>query len=327
MIEQRLDQTSSIGAAWPPTEATHERIRGFYERALVADQVTESFIEQFEGYKEETRIKDGFSRLSIRAIANSEAIQKLAHSGVSLEGALPISGHDDMHVVYAFWNDSERSISDVDALGHGQTLLNVTGTPHPREDHTWVDQMDFLSSHIVDKNTPVEEKRLLIAEFTSLYDTFGYDANDVEHMLMNPDNTFAYIENEEGIISTALAERGTVDNQDIGPINLVEITEAITKEDQRGRGYYTAISGILTERLRKDPEVDILYGESNLAMIGVLKAAHANGRRFSHFDAPLYGLAQGTFGILQQNFKVEDGAEQRPYNDFALSYVPLPAKG
>jgi hypothetical protein len=58
-------------------------------------------------------------------------------------------------------------------------------------------------------------------------------------------------------------------------------------------------------------------------MVGVLIVVHHNGRRVSYFDRARLGITREDFGILQQNFQVLDGVEDRPYNDFALSYIPL----
>lgn len=165
----------------------------------------------------------------------------------------------------------------------------------------------------------------MIQRFIELYAAFGYNGVDVEDLLNNPLNTIAYVEDEEGVVSTALAERALIEVNGFRPLRIAEITEAVTRVKDRGRGLYRAISGYLVDSLVEDQEkpLNIIYGESNLAMKGVLISAHHNGRRFSYFDAGSLGLKHPHFGILQQNFHVEDGTEKRPYNDFALSYVPI----
>ncbi len=125
-----------------------------------------------------------------------------------------------------------------------------------------------------------------------------------------------------------MAEKATITINGFGELSLVEITEASTHPDYRQRGLYRAVSGYLIQHLvslcRDDAvPIDVLYGESNLAMPGVVIAAHQNGRRFSYFDRDSLGCDNSAFGILPQNFAVADGVETRDYNDFAVSYIPL----
>jgi hypothetical protein len=181
-----------------------------------------------------------------------------------------------------------------------------------------------FSPKIMDRFTPEEQKREMVGQFADLYSVFGYDEDDVEEILLNPANTIAYAQDETGVISTAMGEKATLEVEGFGQLHMAEITEAITHPDRRGEGFYAAICGFLTEKLKVSEEpLDIIYGESNLAMQGLLLAIYESGRRFSFFDRGKLGVRYPEFGILQQNFHVEDGTETRPYNDFALSYVPL----
>jgi hypothetical protein len=121
-----------------------------------------------------------------------------------------------------------------------------------------------------------------------------------------------------------MAEQATIPIEGYGDLRITEITEAATRPSDRGKGFYTAVSADLIDTLRGQIQTppDVIYGECNLAMRGVIVAAHLNGRKFSFYDQSLLGVNQPYFGILRQNFKVEDNTEQRTYNDFALSYFP-----
>ena len=146
--------------------------------------------------------------------------------------------------------------------------------------------------------------------------------------MSNPKSTFAYIKKANWVISSPLGGRAVIEVAGEESFRIVEITEASTRVEYRRRGLYKAISGFLIEKLIEESKdtvnpIGAIYGETNLAMPGVVFAAVENGRRFSYFDAPWLGINRPDFGILPQNFKVEDGVETRPYNDFALSYVPL----
>ena len=162
-----------------------------------------------------------------------------------------------------------------------------------------------------------------------MFDIFGYDEADVAEILNNADNTIIYLEVDGEVVSTAMAERAQIPIAGFGALELYEVTEASTLPNLRELGLYKIASGLLLEHLlnqQATSPVHAIYGESNLAMPGVLIAGHKNGRRFNFFDRRRLSISNPNFGLLQQNFHIDDGREQRPYNDFAVSYLPLNAE-
>ena len=148
-------------------------------------------------------------------------------------------------------------------------------------------------------------------------------------------------------MSTAMAEVARIGIGGLGTIVMAEITEASTRPELRGQGLYQLASGLLIARLAdrsRQALVDgeepfhVVYGECNMNMPGVLQAASHNSRRFAAADAAEYGhrfsreARRGQdrlpFGVLEQNFRVEDGiVKPGRYNNFALSYVPSATMG
>ncbi|HVV26171.1 MAG TPA: hypothetical protein VHC21_04040 [Candidatus Saccharimonadales bacterium] len=319
MAEQALNLTSSIGAVWPPVISTNDRIKGFCDEAVITPEDAENFATEFVHSQQDACQDASISRVSIRTIASLEAVRSLDELGVPLEAAMPIKGSNDRIIVYAGWNAPERTISE-DWLQRHHKVLNQIVTASLTPQHRFID----MRPQVIDRRTSEAVKEKMIDRFVGLYAFFGYDEQDVEDLLFNPANTIAYIEDDEGIVSTAMAERATLNIKGHGQTEVAEITEAITRPSERGKGFYRAISGYLGNQLLNDRDpLDVIYGESNLAVSGVLIAAHQNGRRFSYFDRERLAVNQPAFGIIQQNFKVEDGQEDRSYNDFALSYFPL----
>lgn len=113
-------------------------------------------------------------------------------------------------------------------------------------------------------------------------------------------------------------------------VTLYEITEAVTDPEYSGRGLYRLVSGALSQHVRKNARQELslgaadlagIYGESNLSSPGVIYAARGNGRVVAA-DYPPESVSD-KYGILEQNFKVNDGQDTRPYNDFALTWVPI----
>lgn len=323
---QAINQTSSIGANWPPVESSHNRLRGFYDVAVLDDE--ESVID-FAGQFEACRLGlESRDRLSIRAVARSGSLAMLGSVGVQIEGAIPLAGQGDLVMIYTGWNRPARNIEKSYLAAHRQLLVRATERGIDTKDRLGELAAQGFSPKIVNGSTPERQKASLVPAFTDMYGSFGYDQPAVEELLINPANTIAYIQDGSTIVSTSMAEHGTIEVGGLDPFNIVEVTEASTRSQYRQRGLYKAISGymiaqLLSEIQNSAKSVSAIYGESNLAMPGVVFAASENGRRFSHFDVSRFGINRPDFGILSQNFRVEDGVETRPYNDFALSYVLL----
>lgn len=323
MTEREPGSTSSIGAVWPPIEASNGRIKGFYDQFVDSESEAESFTEAFKGYEAELA-SDPNSRLTVRALIATSTLSTLLEHGLRPEGALPLRDDEPLIVYFAANGDGRRTSASA-LSGHVSMLKEVVAM-----DRHATGSVEHLASHgleprIINRRTDEGQKTELAIRFNELYGAFGYEEDEVVTLLMNPANTIAYVEDETGILSTVMAERASVCIDGYGRIEAVEVTEAITRTSERGRGLYRAISGYLVDCIVEcdGHDLDVLYGESNLAMKSVIIAAHHNGRRFSYFDKEIFGVNHPAFGILQQNFRVEDGAETRPYNDFALSYAPL----
>lgn len=325
MSNESSVSTSSIGAMWPPETASYDRIRGFYDQVVATPDDIDLFLKNFDAHKQLTDDHIDATRLSIRALVSLNALRALHDAHIQIEGGLPLRGDKDHMVVYMGWNSDDRSVPLEKISEQSELLKQVTQLPLGNK----INHNDLLSMNlepnIIGQDTSDNDKRRLIGKFTDLYAVFGYDENDVEELLLNPNNSIAYFEQDNKIVSTAMAEKAIVDIEGHGRIKLTEITEAITRPNHRGKGLYKAISGYLINTLENQDseQMDVIYGETNLAMEGVLIAAHQNGRRFSHFDAGSLGISQLGFGILPQNFSIKDGTETRQYNDFALSYLPL----
>lgn len=323
IIHERSNQTSSIGAVWPPEPSSFERIRGFYNQGIVdTPQRCQQFVGILEEQQDKLARQTECTRLSVRFVASAGSLAVLDSAGINLEAAIPLAcTGSDMVLAYAATNIPDRRVGAVQVEDHTRLLQKVVaGTITDLPLHS------KLLPRCIDRHTAETERAALVPKFTELYRVFGYSFDDVRTLLCNPANTIMYIEDEDDtVVSTAMAERANIEIEGFDTLSLVEITEACTHPTRRGEGLYRYISGLLTRELIDRQAIDpvhAIYGESNLAMPGVLIAGHENGRRFSHFDQKQLGIERTDFGILQQNFCVQDGHEQRPYNDFAVSYIP-----
>jgi hypothetical protein len=319
MSEQLHPVARPINTMWPPTLASNDRLKGFYHRVVDSCDEAHEFSDMLSTY-EALYFESGVcTKISMRAVASLGAISTLDEIGVTLEGALPIRGHNDLFVLYAAANRPSRRASDKQLLEQGNLLKTITSQPPADRTH------HELEARILGDSSSKVCGDTMLGEFTSLYKVFGYTKEQVADIVHDPNNTIAYLSDENGVVSTSLAERTSVAIQDFGILEMIEITDAVTRRNARGQGHYRRISGFLLDHLleRDAGTLSVLHGENNLAMPYGLHAAHKNGRRFNYFDRERVAVNQPGFGILQQNFHIADSAETRRYNDFALSYVNL----
>ncbi len=331
-IMTEIASTSSIGAAWPPVEGSNQRMRGFYTEVVQSEADLSTLITECSEAQKRAEAHTEVTRLGIRAVMRNTLIPAFGDA-MMLEGALPIGSTPGRSIVYAAWNDVGRRASDEDLAAHYDTIAAAQAR-EPVTDSPYLELIEKgYVPKIIDGRMDRATRLAQAGRFLELYGKFDFDEGDVRELLTNPNNTIAYIQNEAGdIISTVLAERGSIPimGQPNNQLTIAEITEAVTDPDMRGGGLYRGLSGLLVQcmvdnHIVGDAPLDTLYGESNLSAVGVLVSAHRNGRRFSIDDAPALGVkGYPNFGILQQNVAVNDGAETRAYNDFALTYRPLP---
>ncbi|HSX15768.1 MAG TPA: hypothetical protein VLF40_03170 [Candidatus Saccharimonadales bacterium] len=318
---------SSIEAVWPPTDSTHQRLRGFYNEAVLdSETAVRDFAGQFHHYRQTIAADAAHTRLSVRAVTTPEALRDLQVHQVPVEAVLPLAlPEQSLVIAYTGWNAPGRAIRPADVTRHQQTLANAIGRTQTSEHSVASLAGQGITPACIEQTTSEADRRALVPKFAGLYAIFGYNLEQTEALLLDPNNVIAYLRHGNEVVSTAMAESGELAIKGLEPLRIAEITEASTLPAYRGLGLYRLVSGLLAQRLRSPQTrpLHAIYGESNLAMPGVIIAAHHNGRRFSHFDAERYGIHSPQFGILPQNFRVEDGTETRPYNDFALSYLPI----
>ena len=314
-----LSTTSSIGACWPPEATTQERRRGLYDHAVMTMEDVQAFAERYHEEAQIMRDDPGTSRLSIRLVANVEMVAELERQGVPVEGALQFSwfpegetpysnGAQPRHaLVYTGENTLERDLSSPQSA---QTMPELPTAPRPvRSRRQLQEDAAHVNSRLIESGLdPIEYHEITGGEVRALEladsfmplwsETFGYDREEIEAILTNPDNHIVYAQNEQGgIVSVAMAELDSISVEGVGRVNLAEITEASTLAEYQGHGLYGIASGLLLLRLglvsragltSGTGPLHLVYGESNLSSPGVLLAANHNGRVFAAHELALY---------------------------------------
>lgn len=311
-----MSEVSSVGPTWPPEKTSQERVRGFYPRIIEGDSDIDTLIEAM-GATTDTLGDDNITRLAFRAVTRVDQLKtldgELAGSSMGLEAAIPIQHPelDNHSIAYLGANTPQRSIATEHYSAYAERIRRTSQQPRTYTDGT-------LELKIVDPRNAAQ----LVAPFTELYQPFGYNEEETADILKDPGNIIAYINQKGRPVSTAMAEQASIPTE-AGEVNITELTEASTLPQLRGAGLYTLCVGGLVRHIKHSQNTNALYGESNLSTDRVIHAAHQTGRRFSHNDASGYSIDSTGFGILPQNFSVNDGVETRRYNDFAVGYYEL----
>ncbi|HYH36347.1 MAG TPA: GNAT family N-acetyltransferase [Candidatus Saccharimonadales bacterium] len=323
-----MSEVNSVGAVWPPTISTDNRLRGFYSEKVVRTQEEVSeFAARAQTFLPQLGSDSGCDRLSIRLVTSENAVASIDQTGLQVEAAIPFAyGGEGLTLTYVGHNQAHRVMSAVDLIRHRTTLQHIVQSDHDRVNPAIQLHKKGFSPQMLDINSPEERRTDIVGSLTELYSVFGYDQAATNDLVTNPSNFVAYIEDNDSIISTATAERVAITVKGLGALQLVEITDGVTHPAYKGRGLFKAIYGYLVNKMLAQEEeqpIDVLYSESNLAVMGMLMASHKIGQRYNYFDAGRFGLQNRYFGILPQSFSVKDGIETRSYNDFAVSYTPL----
>lgn len=322
--ETAPSSTSSIGAAWPPIPTNNNRLKGFYPELVRSRGALSDFEQEFwHSHENRDAVID---RTTVRLIGSSSMLQAAIENGIPVEAAIPVAGNLDLQMIYVGANDDSRTMT-ADYLKRHQAVLAKSKRAIEKPSIHHNDNFDISALRGGERIT-----QEIVAKFMGLYATFGFSEDDAVELLNNPDNTIAYLQNSRGeILSTCLAEHGVVSLDDY-TLSLYEITEAVTRPDMRGKGLYTRVSGALESEVVNNHAQEelatgqgvVVYGESNLSSPGVIYAARRNKRIIAadHPPLPTHPSA-AKYGILEQNYKVNDGQEVRRYNDFAVSYQPI----
>ena len=328
MIRHKRYSTSSIGAVWPPTFATYNRLRGLYPESVDTRSQMSRFIQEFTYYREMAQLSS-IDRSTIRYVGSTEFLHLLPESAIQIEGVIPLACTHSHYLIYTRWNSPTRTAA-TERVDRHRNLLEQTRSQQIRTNNIeTVAESLGLRIQLLTRTTAPSRRASEIPRFSDIYRAFGRSEQDAAELVLDVNNTIAYLVAPDGtIVCTTLVEQARIPIAGHGMLNLYEVAEGATRSDYQGRGLYRGLSAFLIDIIRDESSapIDAIYGECNLSAPGVVYAARQNGRRFVYEDRHLYDITSPDFGILCQNYKVHDGEESWGYNDFVLTYVDLAAR-
>lgn len=326
--QHEVGATSSVGGGWPPTEASFNRIKGFYNRIIQTnaelDEIISQTTEQIQDTTEATRI-------TLRAIVNRDLLVNKNYDGSIIEAAIPLSGTrselENTVLIYLGHNQEERSTiqSEVERFRENLAITETTQQRNFDEIINRVETNGYELS-ILEISENIEEREIVIDEMTKLYKRFGWNREEVNELLNSENNIISVARYEGRIVSAGIAEVGSIPLEE-SCLRVAEITEAATQEEHGRNGLYTAVSSILlreiAERSKRNEinggEVDLVYGECNGNAIGILNTMRIQGRIFSADISEELGLQNE--GMLIQHVPIDGEPRQTEYNDLFPAFI------
>jgi hypothetical protein len=314
--------TSSVGALWPPAEASFDRIKGIYTPGIIDNPDSMGDLIREVDSAEGLFRRGDITRVSLRAVVDNEFIQEakkdpriadLIESQFNLDGTQPV--FEGASLVYFGSNHPSRQPLEIEKIVENVEDAFYTLPQSPDQLISRAQVQGYELSTL-----PKDLDPTVIDQVSALYQRFGWTQEEVEEILKQPNNIIAVASLDGEIVSAGIAEMALIP---IGSheFRIVEITEAATKEEHSRRGLYTAVStSLLLElaRLSKEGQVlggelDLVYGECNGNAPGVLKTARMQGRRFAFEDGP--------DGILFQHVPIAGLPKKTRYNDLFPAYI------
>ena len=153
------------------------------------------------------------------------------------------------------------------------------------------DERDVFYVRLVDDVSKLEKSHM--DDINRLMYKFDYNAEDVRRLIENPANRLTLTFLGDRVVGVAVVEKATIDFGGRCKLRIVELTDAVVDEKYQGNNIYYYASLFTFLSLLHNDKVDVIYGESNLKMPGVLAAAHLQWRDFTSDIAAQFN---GTLG-------------------------------
>ena len=319
-ISPEVSANSSVGALWPPAEASDRRIKGIYTPGVISDEESlNAFMGEFIGRFDVLNSPDAeATRLSFRAVVNMGLLQKEAsHLKPYIESILPLDGQFAGNALVYFGQNSTSRVSSL--LDLERQRINIQEALHVPTDLSAA--LSKATSNGVQFRMLTTEQRRdsdTVGQVAELYARFNKSLSDVAEMLNNEGNLITVACIEGRIVSAVIGERAIIP---VGSqtLQMVEVTEAATHKDFQRRGLYTGVSTMLLDYLAGNEDVDLVYGEINGLAPGALKAAKLQGRILACEVGGELGYPES--GTLFQHVPIANGSRQTPYNDLWPAFI------
>ena len=167
---------------------------------------------------------------------------------MNLEAFVPIKGHPTIDgLAYYGATDVKRAPSQATRAAERALFMRVLEMPYTPLPNTRV--------NVLGANAKAEDVRDIVSIYQASYATYLMEFNERSVQSMIADNTVLVVRDSNGrVASVCVAESVVLRPHGIPPIRLVEISDAATRPDARGNGYYSAAKHRMVEMLRANAD-------------------------------------------------------------------------
>ena len=286
--------SGSIGAVGHIAPASANRLKGFITRVIRDSESTSLFNDIVQSGISRMNQSQGDSvskcptRLSVRAIVEKEFgdnARDCISKAVNIEANIALNcGYD---LIYAGSNSNGRSTRSYDEIANAYSQVIQDTWCNMKDAHAFKLFFDmetaqakangYVVNEISASNVLHEYQRII-----SLLAIFGYDSSESDSIIQNQDNLIVGAYKGDDLIGLGVAERRRITLDNGEDIYVAELTDAFVIPEHRGNNMYFLISTHeILNLIRDNNQIDLIYGESNLDEIAVLKSAARQGRRFA----------------------------------------------
>lgn len=316
-----IDNGSSIGPVDGMYKVGGTRLKGFINTVVSTNEQLSDLAATLKSLKGLLHRDSELSRLTFRVLVRQDLVNKgetfKDEIRPHVEAVIPrirLSGdRHEYSILYLGSNKEGRRATAEDhakyaqntetaSLSNGKKSLDgvISGMRDSilKEGQTYTYRPSADKSYSIKLFEPSKITNGERTELARLLATFGYDQEATRSVIEGKNSIKAVAYNGVGIACLAVAEMAEVPLAGRPSLKITEITDAVVRGEDKGNQLYFMTSSYLLTYLLMNYSPDIVYGESNLKSIGVLKAALEQGRSFSTDVSPRMGA--GT-GILEKH--------------------------
>ncbi|MFH1521046.1 MAG: hypothetical protein ABID61_05360 [Candidatus Micrarchaeota archaeon] len=283
-----IQQSGSIGAAWPPTHDRHNnRVKGFCPTVLTERRHVTGVLgvvrEIESGCKQATRT-------TVRAFVERGLVEGLRAErqtdGFFVEAVVPTIAVPGHSMVYFGRNQPDR-MPEVEVFeAEMQNLTLLAGVPRITSDEARerIERGGYTLDSVNQNGTRERDVGTLLRLYQEAYQEYTFEINDgtIANMLNNGNLVIVARDRETGgIVASLIAEHCEIALEDGRRVHLYELSDFATFRDHRGNGLMTLMQMEARAMIRAQHDgTAIIYSENRAAWEAVNRSSQKAGFKY-----------------------------------------------
>ncbi|MFI5412957.1 MAG: GNAT family N-acetyltransferase, partial [Candidatus Micrarchaeales archaeon] len=264
-------------------------LKGFYNKVIRDESSAGDFLAWLKPAMAQISSPESeVARLNVRVVVANSALRFLEN----VEAIVPIDYKYSL--AYVGMGKKERTLDESEqsslreAISTARSSVLLSGKTHRTPDSGY-------SIKIAKPGRLTPAQRRDIIDLLS-YEEFEYIEQNINDILADETNVIAVCYHGDKIVGIAVAEYKEVQLDSYSRLHVVEIGDAVTKEEHRQKGIYTALISLLLEDAKGSGKFDVIYSEITIEQPGSLKASVNNGAQFANNNNGKLGILPNDLG-------------------------------